>query len=534
MKARGATERRGDGTLREGVLRESGLLPADRSDSRGDGSDGSNSRSLTWPIWIRSPSYRRILLHAGVVHQHAIDRPEIVDVDAVRAALERRVLARHLGAVDAELAAPGAPEHVVVIALLEPERRVALGDAGDRGQVRDPRRRRSRRDHVGELAADVGLPSVVRRDLAPGLARDLAARLRPSPCSTLRPAPCRRTCSTTSLPVLPVALFDASPCTLPPALLETSLPVLPVALFDASPCTLPAGLARRPRCPSSPVALFDASPCTLFDASPWTIVLLEPSTSTAASPLARTVAVEDQLHLGELDLRSGRHGQLDARLQPLAAHEGPVRAAQILQQPVVSLSALSLARTSRAWTPDSGENGSDSSRSARRPIRIWPTPSSKSIARSTASPDAARLTRRRRNDTQSKRHRGPAMFNPRCGLGRRGGERSPSLAARAEKRRAPGVDAPLDARATAPTGLARAPVDQQRGRVVAAAPVRVDVVAQRRPAPRDAALQRPRGSPRAARARARAHAPGRRRRMDARRGTAPRRHRCCRGPAIRR
>ena len=47
--------------------------------------------------------------------------------------------------------------------------------------------------------------------------------------------------------------------------------------------------------------------------------------------------------------------------------------------------SLSLARSRRACTPDSGENGSDSSRSARRPIRIWPTPSSKSMERSAAA-----------------------------------------------------------------------------------------------------------------------------------------------------
>ena len=59
------------------------------------------------------------LLHLRVVHQHAVHRPEIVHVDPVGAARERGVLARHLGGLDAELAAPGAAEHVDVIALLD-------------------------------------------------------------------------------------------------------------------------------------------------------------------------------------------------------------------------------------------------------------------------------------------------------------------------------------------------------------------------------------------------------------------------------
>src|SRR6266542_7042070 len=65
----------------------------------------------------------------------------------------------------------------------------------------------------------------------------------------------------TSLAVLPVTLFEASPCTLPPDLLETSLAVLPVTLFEASPCTLPPDLLETSLA-VLPVTLFEASPCT--------------------------------------------------------------------------------------------------------------------------------------------------------------------------------------------------------------------------------------------------------------------------------
>src|SRR4051812_5186529 len=70
----------------------------------------------------------------------------------------------------------------------------------------------------------------------------------------------------TSLAVLPVALFEASPCTFPD-LLDTSLAVLPVALFEVSPCTFPADLLGT-SLGVLPVALFEASPCTSFDATP--------------------------------------------------------------------------------------------------------------------------------------------------------------------------------------------------------------------------------------------------------------------------
>ena len=128
-----------------------------------------------------------------------------------------------------------------MLALLDPERRLALGDAGDRGQEWDLRARRPRRKDVGELATEVRLRRIVERDLPPDLLD-------------------------TSLAVLPVALFEASPCTFPD-LLDTSLAVLPVALFEASPCTFPADLLAT-SLGVLPVALFEASPCTSFDATP--------------------------------------------------------------------------------------------------------------------------------------------------------------------------------------------------------------------------------------------------------------------------
>ena len=70
------------------------------------------------------------------------------------------------------------------------------------------------------------------------------------------------------------------------------------------------------------------------------------------------------------------------------------------------------------------------------------------------------------------------------------GPPSATLAARAEEGRPPAVDPPADRRAALEAGFALAAVDQQRGRVVAALPIDVDVVAQRGAPARDPALQR--------------------------------------------
>src|SRR3954453_3897853 len=171
----------------------------------------------------------------------------------------------------------------------------------------------------------------------------------------------------TSLTVLLVTLFEASPCTLPPDLLETSLAVLPVTLFEASPCTLPPDLLETSLA-VLPVTLFEASPCTvaLFEASPCTVVLFEPSpltfavalfgtsTSTTAWPLGRISPSKIRSISASLICIPAVTSSLTPGLSRSPATNVPFVLPRSSSNHRSLLSAPSLARTNRAWTPDKG------------------------------------------------------------------------------------------------------------------------------------------------------------------------------------